>query len=253
MIDIHSHVLPGLDDGARTLEEAVEMLQLAADSGTTDLVATPHISPAFPNEFENVHRVFEELSRSADGILHLHLGCDFHLTYDNLQDFLANPSKYTINNLRYLMVELSDYVPFGPISEALARILEEGVVPVITHPERNPSLQRRSGELAKWVARGCLCQITGQSLLGQFGSRAKTSAQRLLANGLVHVVASDGHDLFYRPPTLQPAYHHIVSHYGQLLADRLCLENPAAIIRGESLPPAIKPLSFWSRLLGRRL
>jgi protein-tyrosine phosphatase len=146
------------------------------------------------------------------------------------------------------MVELADYIPFGPVSEALARISEEGVVPVITHPERNSSLQRNGSDLATWVSRGCLCQITGQSLLGQFGSRARVMARQLVKDGLAHVVASDAHDLVNRPPTLQPAYQYIVSHYGQALADRLCIVNPTAIIRGEVLPPSIKPLSFWSRL-----
>lgn len=248
MIDIHSHVLPGLDDGARTLEEAVEMLRFAAGAGTTDIVATPHISPDFPNDFEEVNRIFGELSRCAEGIVRLHLGCDFHLTYDNLQDFLLNPSKYTINNLRYLMVELADYIPFGPVGEALVRISEEGVVPIITHPERNSSLQRNSGELEAWVARGCLCQVTGQSLLGQFGSRARTMGRQLLRDGLAHVVASDAHDLVNRPPTLQPAYRYITSHYGQILAERLCVVNPKAIIQGEELPSPIRPPSFWSRL-----
>jgi protein-tyrosine phosphatase len=249
VIDIHSHILPGLDDGARSFEEALQMLELAAGSGTTDIVATPHISPAFPNRFDRVIGVFEELSHYAHGIVRLHLGCDFHLTHDNLRDFLASPTKYTINNRRYLMVELSDYIPFGPVDEALSRIWNEGVTPVITHPERNHSLQKNGRQLAYWVECGCLCQITGQSLLGRFGSHAKDMAQHLLKSGLAHVVASDGHDLINRPPTLEGAYRYIVEHYGQPLADQLCVTNPTAIILGQQLPPiAAKPEPFWTRL-----
>jgi protein-tyrosine phosphatase len=249
VIDIHSHILPGLDDGARSFEEAMQMLRLAAESGTTDIVATPHISPAFPNSFDRVSRVFDEVSQSSSGIVRLHLGCDFHLTHDNLQHFLANPTKYTINNRQYLMVELSDYIPFGPVDEALSRISNEGVTPVITHPERNHSLQRNGRQLACWVDRGCLCQITGQSLLGRFGSHAKDMAQHLLKSGLAHVVASDGHDLINRPPTLEHAYRYIVEHYGRPLADQLCVANPTAIILGQPLPPAVaKPVPFWTRL-----
>lgn len=251
MIDIHSHVLAGLDDGARTLDEALAMLRLAADSGTTDIVATPHISPDFPNTPDSVRLAFSELSEAARGIIRLHLGCDFHLTYDNLQSFLAAPQQYTINNLRYLMVELSDYVPFGPVTEALARILEEGVVPVITHPERNLSLQQNTRALGDWVSRGMLSQITAQSLLGEFGSRARASAQRFLGEGLVHVVASDGHDLVNRPPCLDRGYAFLTRHYGKPLADRLCIENPGIIIRGEELRSQARPSSFWSRLLQR--
>lgn len=251
MIDIHSHILPGIDDGARNLEESLAMLRLAADSGTTDIVATPHVSPDFPNDFDVIQGAFTELSESASGIIALHLGCDFHLTFENLQDFIALPSKYTINNLRYLMVELADYVPFGPVTDALQRILQEGVTPVITHPERNASLQQNPRELASWVARGCLSQVTGQSLLGQFGSRARTAALRFLADGLVHVVASDGHDLVNRPPVLRSAYDFLVESYGKELAEQLCVRNPGAIVRGESIGTGPKPASFWTRLIQR--
>lgn len=251
MIDIHSHILPGLDDGARTLEESLAMLRLAVESGTTEIVATPHISPDFPNTVDAIQQSFAQLSECADGMIDLHLGCDFHLTYENLQDFIALPSKYTINNLRYLMVELSDYVPFGPVSEALVRIIQEGVTPVITHPERNPSLQRNIRELAGWVSRGCLSQITGQSVLGEFGSRAKTAAEQFLAEGLVHVVASDGHDLVNRPPSLKGAHDFLAAHYGVEAADQLCIHNPGAIVQGDPVKPLPKPGSFWSRLIQR--
>ncbi len=224
---------------------------MAAASGTTDIVLTPHVSPAFPNDLSTLKQAFADLSVASGGILRLHLGCDFHLTYDNLQEFLAKPANFTINGSRYLMVELPDFVPFSPVSEALSKILEEGVIPIITHPERNPSLQSNTRELSNWVARGCLCQVTGQSVLGKFGSRAAAMALRLIKEGNAHVVASDAHDLVHRPPTLKPAHQFLVSRVGESLADQLCTTNPQAIISGEELPPVMKPLSFWSRMRQR--
>lgn len=227
------------------------MLRFAAESGTREIVATPHVSPDFPNDSDSIHNAFSQLYRAADGIIGLHLGCDFHLTYDNLQQFIAQPDKYTINGLRYLMVELPEYVPFGPVTEALQRILDEGVIPVITHPERNPSLQQNSRELGAWIARGCLSQVTGQSYLGHFGSRAKAAAHRFLMNGMVHVVASDAHDLVHRPPSLKISYDYLSGKYGQDIADQLFRHNAAAIVRGEDVKPVSPPHSFWSRLRQR--
>lgn len=174
MVDIHSHVLPGLDDGARTTEEALEMLHLAAASGTTDIVATPHANLQFPFDEKPVRSTFDKVSQLSQDFIRLHLGCDFHLSYENLLEILRNPGKFTINQQKYLLVELPDVVSPSTVRTGLRHLLSSRIVPIITHPERNESVQRNLRELEAWRKEGCLLQITGQSLVGDLDRWLRT-------------------------------------------------------------------------------
>lgn len=235
MIDIHSHVLYGLDDGARTLEDSVAMVRMAAEHGTTDLVATPHANPNYRFDPRIVRERLAEVAAASDHVLRLHSGCDFHLSYDNIQDAIANPRKYTINQQRYLMVEFSDLLIFNNTAEIFSRLEEAGMTPVITHPERNSLLRQRVDQIAAWVEGGARVQVTAQSLLGEFGRRAADFSRTLLDRGLVHFLASDAHDCEHRPPRLDLAHAWMKEHYGEEWADVLCVHNPQATLTGESL------------------
>ena len=112
MIDIHSHILPGLDDGPESVDESVAMLRIAAEAGTTDIVATPHSNLDYSFDPEQISERIAELSEAAGPAPHIHRGCDFLLSYDNIQDALANPTRYTINHRGYLLVEFSDLLIF---------------------------------------------------------------------------------------------------------------------------------------------
>lgn len=116
---------------------------------------------------------------------------------------------------------------------ALGRLRESGVTPIITHPERHGILQRRIGQIKAWVRAGCLVQVTAQSLLGGFGKAARRSSEEMLGLDLVHLVASDGHDLRYRPPVLGEAYRLVSAGYGEEAANALFRQNPAAVLAGE--------------------
>lgn len=252
MIDIHSHVLYGVDDGARTLEDSLAMLRMAAEHGTTDIVATPHASPEYVFEPETIRLRLEEIAAAAGGTIRVHTGCDFHLSFDNIQDALANPRKYTIDHGRYLMVEFSDLLVFHNTSEIFDRLLQAGMIPVITHPERNSLLRQRLDKMAEWVAAGARVQVTAQSLTGRFGKRAETFSQTLLERGLIHVIASDGHDVQHRPPVLDQAYAWLKTHYSEDLAKLLCVTNPGAALSGEPMrtpDPAGKARRGWLSFL----
>lgn len=253
MIDIHSHILPGLDDGPRTLEESVAMLRIAAQAGTTEIVATPHANTEFCFQPELVAEKIAELAAASGDLVRIHSGCDFHLSYDNIQDALANPLKYTINQKGYLLVEFSDLLIARGMEEVFSRMRDVGITPVITHPERNWFLQQRLERLAIWVENGCPLQITAQSLLGRFGPDAKRFARELLKRDLVHFVASDAHDPDDRPPRLDEAYACVAKKLGPERAERLFVTNPRAALTGELIawepsPPPPKPRSrFWFR------
>lgn len=222
-----------MDDGSKTLEQSIEMLKMAAAAGTTDLVCTPHANQNYKFEPPVIAERLRELEAGIGGAVRLYTGCDFHLSYENIQDAIANPRKYTINRNRYLLVEFSDLLIFRNTGEIFDRLQSAGMIPVITHPERNELLQQRIEEIAQWVDAGALVQVTGQSLGGHFGRRAAEFAGALLERRMVHFIASDGHDLKHRPPTMNQAYEWLVKNHGQELADVLCVSNPRAVLTGE--------------------
>ncbi len=240
MIDIHSHVLPGLDDGSRSLEQSVAMIRIAARTGTTDLVASPHANLEFSFDPGRVEELLAQLQQASEGV-RLHRGCDFHLYFDNIQDALANPAKYTINHKRYLLVEFPDVLIAKSTPEVFERLLESGMTPIITHPERNYLLHRRMAELKSWIESGVTVQVTAQSLLGRFGTEARAVARQLMKEGMVHFIASDAHDEEDRTPRLDLAYNHVASRYGRERAELLFVTNPRAVIEGEPLPEQPPP------------
>ena len=143
-----------------------------------------------------------QLSACTDGKPRIYRGCDFHLSFDNIDDLLERPAKYSINGTQYLLVECPDFRVGKHTKRVLQRLIDCGIVPVVTHPERNPVLQRDLSRLEEWVELGCLVQVTALSISGGFGRTACAAVGRLLDQGLVHVVASDAHDPQYRhaPP-----------------------------------------------------
>ncbi len=235
MIDIHSHVLFGLDDGARTLDDSLAMIRMAAAHGTTDLVATPHANLEYRFDPESIAARLAQLRQACGDALRLHTGCDFHLSFENIQDALEHPRKYTINQQNYLLVEFSELLIFRNTGDIFARLGEAGMIPVITHPERNGLLRQRVEEIARWVAEGARVQLTGQSLTGGFGRHAQDFARELLDRKLAHVVASDGHDCERRPPVLDDACAWLRKHYGNALAETLCVSNPRAALAGDPM------------------
>jgi protein-tyrosine phosphatase len=229
------------------------MARIAALCGTTDLVVTPHANPEYCFSPDRIAQRLAELTDLCDGALRLYTGCDLHLSYENIEDAIANPSKYSINGRNYLLVEFSDLLIFHNTGEIFARFGEVGLTPVVTHPERNALLRRRIDEIAKWVEEGAAVQVTAQSLTGKFGKPAQAFCRDLLDRGLVHFVASDGHDCEYRPPRLDQAYAWLVKNYNERTAEVLCTTNPHATLEGGSLEslspeapaPSRKWLPFW--------
>ncbi len=232
MIDIHNHFLHGLDDGPRTLEDSLAMIRMAAAAGTTDFVATPHANLHYRFDPDLIHQRLAEAQAACPDI-RLYSGCDFHLSFENIHDAVANPQKYTINQKTYLLVEFSDLLIFRNTDEIFAHLQDAGMIPVITHPERNGLLRQRIQNIGSWVEGGARVQITAQSLTGKFGRRAGEFSETLLDRGLVHFIASDAHDCENRPPSLDVAHAWIQKRYGKTLADLLCIANPKATLTGD--------------------
>ncbi len=237
MIDIHCHLLPGVDDGPADEATAIAMCQMAAASGTTEVVATPHANASYEYAPERNEEMRQRLQAAVGTKPRIHLGCDFHLNYDNIEAALTEPSRFTINGGRYLLVEFSDQIISQGTSAVFARMREAGLTPIITHPERNALLQDDRARLAAWVHRGCLIQITGDSLLGRFGRRAQSAAIALVDANLAHIVASDGHDLEKRPPVLAGSFDFVVDRWGEDIAEALFVDRPRAVVENQPIQP----------------
>ena len=239
MVDIHSHILYGLDDGPETLEESVAMIRIAAAAGTTDIVATPHADLRFTFCPEVVDEKIRELKVVSGTQVAIHRGCDFHLYFENIQRALEDPSRYTVNGKRYLLVEFSDLMILDSVSDVFGRMLSAGITPVITHPERNAALCRRLDGIRHWVEAGSRVQVTAQSFLGRFGKRARAASEEMMERGLVHFVASDAHDATDRAPVLDEAYKLVARRYGGPCAHALFVANPRAVLAGHIVDAAI--------------
>ena len=243
--------MPGLDDGAKTLDESIGMVKMAAESGTTCIVATPHASMQYKFDPDAVAQRAAEVAARVPEV-RVVTGCDFHLSFENIQDALRNPRKYTINGTQYLLVEFPDMIAFSTTPQIFAELRRAGMLPIITHPERNAFLQERTDEMGRWVEDGAFVQVTAQSLLGIFGRKARDSAHALLKAGMAHFIASDAHDLEHRTTPLREAFEYVAGKFGQETAERLFIENPAAVVAGEpitELTPvrAARPwYKFWA-------
>lgn len=237
MIDIHSHFLPGLDDGAPTEEVALAMLEMAIKSGTTHIVGTPHCNAEFEYSVEKNRALIEGLQQKVGESIRLMTGCDFHLSYENLEEVMENARRYTLNQGNYLLTEFGHYSIPPNIEDSFLQLRMRELVPIITHPERVPILiEERFDLIRQLVEMGCAVQITAGSLTGRFGEKVKQSCFTLLESQLVHFVASDAHDTKKRPPHLRNARHILKKHFGEDLTQALFVDNPRAAIESQPLP-----------------
>ena len=230
MVDIHTHILPDTDDGARSWEMAKEMCALAAQDGIAQMVATPHANDEFAYDRARNQQALDKLQK--DATVKLILGCDFHFSYENIRAAQARPQDFTIGGNKYLLVELSDFGASAGVHEGIRQLEKAGIVPVLTHPERNPVLQRNQESILRLADAGCLIQVTASAFTGFWGEPIQKIAEWLLKKHAVHVVASDAHDTKKRPPILSAARRRIAELAGEAVADRLVNLNPAAIVAG---------------------
>lgn len=223
MIEIHSHILPGIDDGALSKEEALEMARQAANQGITDIIATPHHGDGvYDNPKPFVREQVDALNgwfRRNGLSVKVHAGQEIRVSAHLIDDWEAD-QLLTLAGSRYMLVELpSSHVPpnFG---EWIHELRVHGLVPVIAHPERNKAAIASPALIASWVEQGALCQLTSHSLLGHFGRKLQKESLHLCRRNLIHFVASDAHNLERRDFALQAAFRIIASEIGQETVDR---------------------------------
>jgi protein-tyrosine phosphatase len=236
MIDIHCHILPETDDGASSWETAVEMCRMAVRDGIRHIVATPHANDEYSYDRSKHLDTLTRLREAAASDLDLSLGCDFHFSFDNIQDALNNRDRYVIGNTQYLLIELADFSIPPNTPRLLTQLMMAGLRPILTHPERNQILQKKPEVVLEWAREGCIVQVTANSLTGRWGDRALKVAHFLLKSNAVHVLATDAHNTRSRPPLLSGARDAAAKIVGHDVADALVNGNPSAIVENRELP-----------------
>jgi protein-tyrosine phosphatase len=239
MIDIHCHLLPGIDDGASSWEITLEMCRLAQQDGVTHIVATPHSNYEYRYDRAAHLALLDELRSRVSG-MSFSLGCDFHLSYENIEDAMHHPERYTIGETRYLLVELSEYSIFN-VAQMLYQLQTAGLLPILTHPERNPMVLNRPDLLQELAAAGCLFQITANSLTGDWGKPAQQFCVEMLRNKMVHFIASDAHGIKNRTPILSQARNAAAKIIGAAEAEKLVSANPSAVVSGQLIDRNLQP------------
>jgi protein-tyrosine phosphatase len=265
MVDIHHHLLPGLDDGPNTMEASIAMARLAVAEGITHVICSPHANGHY--EFDpavNAAKTEELRTRLAEQDIPLKLGsgCDFHLSFDNVKRAQVDPARFSINGLGYLLVEVPDYgLPPG-LTETFYELQLAGLTPILTHPERNPTLQNEPNRLIDWLRGGVLIQVTADSLTGHKGGHAERMAHDLLEKRWVHFLATDAHNATSRPPRLRDAHDLVATRYGASYAHALCVTNPLAVFLGKQfeveeeprgLFAEVKEPNWWQRIMAMLL
>lgn len=248
MIDLHCHILPGIDDGPRTPEESLLMATKAVEDGIHTTVATPHtLNGVYLNPVHEISSSLDSL-RDALSINHINLrliiGADCYLCPQILKKIDSGDAATINNDRKYILIELppQHIPPF--VKDEIFSLKLNGITPIITHPERNMIIQHDMDILYDLVSMGALCQVTAMSITGEFGELARQCAGMLLTCRLIHVIASDAHSSKSRPPVLSPAVEaaaEIIGNYEE--AERMVTEVPDLILSGckVEIPEPIRP------------
>jgi protein-tyrosine phosphatase len=242
MIDIHAHILPGLDDGSKSWKQSLHMAQMAADDGIRIMVATPHLFKGKSIDLDQVNtkdiilqHVAELRQKLSEAKIPLEIipGCDFPIGFESLR-LLEDGQALTINDAkRYLLLELPD-TSLPPATEEICfQLQSKGITPVITHPERHLIFQEMPYKLKRLLDLGCLAQMTGHSLTGWFGRRVKKISQKMVKSGYIHLLATDAHDPKRRPPLLSQAVTELSRLVGENRTQVMVRDIPQRIIMGE--------------------
>jgi protein-tyrosine phosphatase len=243
MIDLHTHILPDWDDGARDWEETAEMIDIAAKDGIKKIVLTPHVFRL------NKHngdlgvlrlRISEFGTRITGKAVEFYSGAEVFVDHDLVNNIKGN--RFSVNGSNYVFIEFPAENVLPNVRDLFYNLMIEGFIPIISHPERNRVFAERPRLLFELIAAGSLAQVTAKSITGEFGPETKRAAHLFLLNNLVHAIASDAHDSLRRPPLLSRAVDAASRIVGEKKATAMVTAIPQAILDNKEIPDCEEPV-----------
>ncbi len=262
MIDLHCHLLPGVDDGSKNLEESIAMARLSAEQGVAIIACTPHIMPGvYDNRGPDIRLRIGELEQAlneAEIPVTLVCGADVHIA-PNLAAGLRSKAVLSLHDTRYVLIEPPHHVLPPRIEEVFFELMTAGFAPVLTHPERLTWIARRYDVISRLVAQGVWMQVTAGALLGEFGRGPKYWAERMLDEGSCHIIATDAHNMGRRRPNLRAGFEAAAERVGEVEAANLVYWRPLGVLENKApseLPRKVSGAAaardtetLWSRVL----
>ena len=240
MTDLHCHLLPGLDDGAKTPETTLQMAKQAVQSGVRQIVCTPHCTtgdPRLRTRLTRIKKAVEVLNYVFGQMqlpLTLYAGIEL-LCNDRLSETLERREFLTLAGSRYLLIEFPFDVTLSRIERAANAVRQAGYIPVLAHPERYTAVWRNPDCLSVWFYAGYVIQLDKDSVLGRFGNHCARTAAWALSHGVAHVIASDAHDTRTRTTSLQAIWQYVANNYSLSYANLLLQRNPQGIVQGRRI------------------
>jgi len=254
MFDLHSHIIPGIDDGSKNMEMSLAMLQMAVENGTKGIVATPHIIegewlPAWDQVLADCDTLRQEAQKAGIEIP-IFPGGEVAIHFDILEK-LKDPGPYCINGGRYLLVELpANHIP-SFTDDFFFTLQARGIIPVLAHPERHPEIAKKPELLVEWIRKGVLTQMNGTSITGHMGERVMVTAELLLVNDMIHTIGSDAHRIGHRNTNLTSAITRITEIIGTKKTQSITVENSNHIISNKDVNiPEIGDIRYPNKTKG---
>jgi protein-tyrosine phosphatase len=238
VIDLHCHYLPGIDDGAQTLSESLDLARAAVDAGIHTAVMTPHVHPGrYENSAPTIRKLcaaFQRVLEHQEIPLQVRAGGEVRISSEiiTMVEHDQVPFIGELAGYRIMLLEFPHSHLLLGADKLIKWLLARHIRPLIAHPERNKDVMRNVEKIAPFVQMGCLLQLTGASILGQFGKPAQQTALTIIERGWASVVATDAHNLRHRPPNLDLAYAALVEIGGESLARQLTDTTPGLVVSG---------------------
>lgn len=236
LIDIHCHILPGVDDGAKSLSESIEMLQLEYEEGVRMIIATPHYRPRmFECSMETIQQQYLQVKDAAKNVgegMEVFLGCEHH-AYIEMTDDLLEKQRVTMAESDYVLTEFSEYSEFRFIRERIYDLLSNGFEPIIAHAERYKCLVENVKLIPELIQMGAFIQVNAGSITGDDGRKVKSFCKKLMKNDFLHFIGTDGHDVKERPPHMAACAAYMEKKMGAEYTRRILVENPSRILNSK--------------------
>ncbi len=238
-VDIHTHILPMVDDGPDELGEAMEMLEIAVRNGTSHIVLTPHYltdddrsKDLSKSQLEEKFEEFKKVALEEGCEISLYFGAEVHVTKE-IDSIIEKNEIITINNTKYVLLEFDFSEESDRALEITKKILNAGYLPIIAHPERYKFVKNDPALIIPFVQEGAILQINSSSILGENGAASQEAALTIINSELASIVASDSHGVFYRSPDLSEAYAFVSSIFSRRSSELLFFENPRLVLEGK--------------------